>query len=179
MPGEITKKITAWTHPQGDNTCLTTVGSEYGTKLGNNGNVSLYAGAGVVNNKGNIGVGAVVDLKGSYKYGSLFDGRVSFGASGRIRNNINTNSQSVQFRAQPFNVDFSINEGVGLGISPYGALKYDYAKKELSPSLGAFATFTQQITPNLALKEEAQLYDLTDVGNKENFGVNIGIVWTF
>lgn len=179
MPGEITNKITAWTHPQGDGTCLTTVGNEFGTNIGKNGNVSLYAGAAIADNNGAKGVGGIVDLKGSVKYGSLFDGRVSFGASARLRNNINTNSQSAQLRVQPLNVDIPLCENAQAYVSPYGALKYDYSKKEFSPSLGIFVGLSQDLTPNLALKEEAQLYDLTDAGNKENFGVNIGVVWKF
>ena len=147
--------------------------------MGTNGNASIYGGLGIHNDNGKTGVGAVVDLKGSYKYGSLFDGDVTFGASARLRGNFNTNSQSVQLRAQPLNVDIKITDNVSMYASPYGALKLNCENGNINPSAGLFVGLSQQITDNLSLKEEAQLYDLSDISNKDKFGVNLGLVWEF
>lgn len=164
MP-DINTKISASTFQQCDGSNFTTAGIDAGTNIGR-GNISIYGGVGTSFTEGSTG--AILDVKGSVPYGnSVFSGGF------RVRNNINDNSQTVQFRVQPLNVTVPVADKTKLYATPYLATKVDYSTGNMTTNVGCFGGVSQKIG-NVSVFVEGQIYDVTKI-NANTTSVNAGI----
>ena len=110
--------------------------------------LSLYAGVGTNFQKNTTG--AIIDLKASYPYAQieLANGKnITFKAGGRIRNNINPSSQTIQVKVEPATINIPLNDKVSFYATPYILTKSAYQEisaENLSNNLkmGAFAGFS-------------------------------------
>lgn len=165
MP-DINTKISASSFQQCDGTNFSTVGVDNSVKVGK-GSLGTYTGIGLTfNGKPSS---AVVDLKGSIPYG---DSPVSGGF--RVRNNLNENSQTVQFRLQPCTVTVPVAEKTNIYATPYVATKVNYKTGDNKTDVGIFGGVSQKIGNNTSVFVEGQLYDVTKV-NAGTTSVNVGV----
>lgn len=166
----ISKTVSVSSFQQCDGSNFTTAGIEAGQKFGDI-KLSTYAGIGTEFSD-NL-TGAVVDFKGCVPYGnSLFSGGF------RVRNNINPNSQSVQFRLQPCSVNIPVGENTSIYATPYVATKVKHNSGYDSTKVGTFAGISQKVGENTRVFVEGQLYDVTKV-NSNTTSVNAGISVSF
>lgn len=156
--------ISASTFQQCDGTNFSTAGLDATYKIGK-GSVGAYTGIGT--NFENNTTGAIVDFKGSMPYGK------NIGGGFRIRNNINSKSQTVQFRVQPFTTTIPINKNTNFYTTPYVATKLDYQNGKATTTCGIFSGISKKIGKVKAFVE-GQLYDISKI-NKNTTSVNAGI----
>ena len=160
----IDTKISASTYQNFDGSNFTTAGVECGINL-NKSKLSTYCGLGT--NLINGSTGAIIDFKGSMPYGNS-----NLSGSFRIRNNLNHNSKSVQFRVQPANVNIPINNNTSFYADPYVAFKTDNHNNK-SSTTGIFSGISTKINKT-SIFVEGQLYDITKI-NSNTIGINAGI----
>ncbi len=164
MP-DINTKISASTFQQCDGSNFTIAGVDASINVGQ-GNIGFYGGVGTSFTKGSTG--AIFDVKGSVPYGdSVFSGGF------RVRNNINDNSQTVQFRVQPLSVNVPVSDKTKLYATPYLATKVDYKTGNMTTNAGCFAGVSQKIG-KVSVFVEGQIYDVTKI-NANTTSVNAGI----
>lgn len=164
----INTKISVSSFQNLDGSNFSTAGLDAGLKIGK-GSLGAYTGIGTNYTSGSTG--AVIDFKGSLPYGNS---PVSGGF--RIRNNLNANSQTVQFRVQPATVNIPISKNVEGYITPYGAAKVNYSNGQTNVSFGGYTGIkVKNIGKNNRGEffTEAQLYDFTKV-DKSTVGLNAG-----
>ena len=160
----INTKISATTYQNMDGSNLTTAGVESGINIGK-GQLSIYGGIGTNFNKKSTG--AIIDFKGSIPYGNS-----PVSGSFRIRNNLKQNSESIQFRIQPANINVPVGKGVSLYADPYAALKMDNLGNKTATA-GIFSGAAVKFGKT-SVFVEGQLYDVTKV-NKSTTGINAGV----
>jgi hypothetical protein len=158
-------KVSAATFQQCDGTNFSTAGIDAGVNIGQ-GNLGAYAGVGTAFTDGSTGL--VADVKGSVPYGnSIFSGGF------RVRNNINANSQTVQFRFQPATVNVPLNSNMSLYVTPYVATKLDYKTGEADTKVGCFTGLSAKVGKT-KIFIEGQVYDVANV-NAGTTSVNAGV----
>lgn len=164
MP-DINTKYSVSSFQQCDGTNFTTAGVDNSVKAGN-GSVGVYTGVGMTFD-GNPS-SAVIDFKGSMPYGNSC---VSGGF--RIRNNLNENCQTVQFRVQPATVTIPVSKKTSIYTTPYVAAKVNYKTGDTSTSVGNFTGVSTKIgKANVFV--EGQIYDVTKV-NAGTTSINAGV----
>lgn len=165
MPINATTKVSVSTFQQCDGSNFTTAGVDNCYKVGS-GSVGTYTGIGLTfDGKPSS---AVVDVKGSMPYGnSILSGGF------RVRNNLNENSQTVQFRVQPCTVTVPVGKNTNIYATPYAATKVNYKTGDAATNVGAFAGVSQKIG-NASLFVEGQVYDVTKV-NSGTTSINVGV----
>ena len=161
----IDPKLSVSTFQNMDGSNFTTAGIE--TKiLSGKGNLSTYTG--VATNFNNNAISAIFDFKGSMPYGES-----NLSGSFRIRNNISDNSQTVQFRVQPTNINVPLNNNVSLYADPYVAMKVDYKTGDTTTNVGIFAGASAKVG-KASVFVESQLYDVSKISSRTT-GINAGI----
>lgn len=164
MP-EVNTKFSVSSFQQCDGTNFTTAGVDNSVKLGN-GNLGTYTGIGLTfDGKPSS---AVVDLKGSVQYGNS---PVSCGF--RIRNNLNENSQTVQFRIQPCTVTVPVSNKTSIYTTPYAATKVNYKTGDNKTTFGNYTGISTKIG-KASVFVEGQIYDITKI-NKNTTSINAGV----
>lgn len=148
-----------------DNSNFATEGIDAKYKI-SNGSISGYIGIGTSFKDRSTGL--IADVKGTVNYGSS---PVSGGF--RLRHNLNGNSQTVQFRAQPSTVTIPVGKNVNWYTTPYVAAKYDYKTTKIKADAGIFSGLSFNIGKSKAFVE-GQLYDFTNINNSTT-GINFGI----
>lgn len=153
---------------QCDGTNFTTAGVDNSYKVGS-GSIGAYAGIGLTFDGKSSS--AIVDLKGSVPYG---DSPVSGGF--RIRNNLNENAQSVQFRVQPCTVTVPVSNKTSIYTTPYVVAKVNYDSGKVNTNIGNYTG----VSTNMKIAGhdvkgfvEVQAYDLTNI-KSETTSVNVG-----
>ena len=164
MP-KITTKYSASTYQQCDGTNFTTAGVDNSVKVGT-GNLGIYTGLGTKFDGSNAS--AVVDLKGSVPYG---DSCVSGGF--RIRNNINEDAQTVQFRVQPATVTIPISDKASIYTTPYVATKVNYKTGDTKTNFGNYTGVSVKVGKT-SVFAEGQVYDVTKI-NSGTTSFNVGV----
>ncbi len=144
---------------------FTTIGVDNSLNLGN-GSIGVYTGVGT--NFNDNPMSAVIDLKGCLQYGNS---PVSGGF--RVRNNLNENCQTVQFRIQPCTVSLPVANNTSIYTTPYVATKLNYRTGDNKTSFGNYTGVSTKIG-KASVFVEGQLYDLTKI-NKNTVGINIGV----
>lgn len=164
MPG-INTKVSTSTYQQCDGSNFSTAGFDCSTQVGN-GKLSTYAGIGTCFTKGSTG--AIIDVKGSIPYG-----KTCFSGGFRVRNNLNENSKTVQFRIQPVTTTVPLNKNTSIYVTPYYATKLNYENSKTTDGFGCFAGVNTKVgKTNIFF--EGQIYDVNHI-NKSNTSVNAGI----
>lgn len=159
--------VTTFQNLNGSN--FTTAGIDISTPV-KNGSVGIYAGVGTEFSGGSTGI--IFDAKGSVPYYS--SPSVTLSAGGRIRNNLNTDSQTVQIRVQPATVTVPVGENTNIYATPYVAEKINYNTGAANTSVGIFGGASTKVGDNVSVFVEGQLYDVGKV-NKNTTSINAGI----
>ncbi len=165
MPVNPTTKVSVSSFQQCDGTNFTTAGVDNNFNAGS-GNIGVYTGVGLTFD--GKPASAVVDLKGSVPYGnSIMSGGF------RVRNNLNENSQTVQFRLQPCTVTVPVGQNTNLYATPYAATKVNYKTGDTTTNVGCFAGVSQKIG-KASVFVEGQIYDVSKV-NANTTSINVGV----
>ncbi len=166
MPVNTSYSVSSFQQCDGIN--FTTAGVDNSYKVGS-GTIGAYTGIGLTFD--GKPASAIVDLKGSVPYG---DSPVSGGF--RVRNNLNENSQSVQFRVQPCTVTVPVSNKTSVYTTPYVAAKVNYDSGKVKTNVGNYTG----ISTNMKIAGhdvkgfvEVQAYDLTNM-KRETTSVNVG-----
>lgn len=164
MPG-INTKVSVQSFQQCDGSNFSTAGIDASKQIGK-GSLGAYAGVGTSFTQGSTG--AIVDVKGSMPYGNS-----AFSGGFRVRHNLNSNSQSVQFRFQPCTVTLPISKKASIYTTPYVATKVTYGKSGADTTVGNFTGVSAQIG-KASVFVEGQIYDVTKI-DPSTTSVNVGI----
>src|SRR5574344_1076232 len=161
----INTKFSASTFQQNDGTNFSTAGLDFSKKFGS-ATLSSYAGVGTAFTDGSTGL--VADVKGSVPYG-----KTPFSGGFRVRNNINDNSQTVQFRVQPLSFNTPISKKTSIYATPYVATKLNYQTSKATTNFGGFAGVSTKIG-KASVFLEGQLYDFSKINNSTT-SINAGV----
>lgn len=165
MPINPTTKVSISSFQQCDGTNFTTAGVDNNYKSGQ-GNLGVYTGIGLTFD--GKPASAIIDFKGSVSYGNS---PISGGF--RVRNNLNEDNQTVQFRVQPATVTVPVGKNTNIYATPYAAAKVNYKTGDTTFSSGCFAGVNQKVG-KASVFIEGQIYDVTNI-KANTTSINLGV----